>query len=387
MRRVEPGPRRSRSPALPALLALALIGASLGPSVSASSVRLGHWTGFAELGFDFEEQDDDRLRFDNNNGVRGVLTFDQNESVSSQGVYVQNVTSLSDTIDLTLGVRFDEVEFDVTDRFLSDGNDSGVVDLDDVSPMVGLSVLLSDSLSIYGTYSSAFETPTTTEFNNPNGGGGFNPSLDPQTARNLEVGLRGSINDKNRFELAVFSIDVDDELIPFEIPTSPGRDFFANAGESSRDGIEFSLISEPTDRLRTTVSLTHADFEFDQFITDSGANFGGNSIPGTAENVAFGEIIYDHPRGWYGAFDFMFIDDQFTNNANSVTNDSYTLSNLRFGFDIQKDSLTISPFVGINNLFDETYNANVRINAFGGRFFEPGPERNTFAGVNISYRH
>jgi iron complex outermembrane receptor protein len=336
------------------------------------------------VGFDFDSQDDDRMRFDNNLGVQGALTFDQNESVNSQGLFIQNQVSLSDKMDLSFGVRFDEVEFDVSDRFLSDGDDSGKRKLDDTSPMLGLSVALSDNLVFYSTYSSAFETPTTTEFNNPDGSGGFNPTLNPQTARNLEVGLRGSPNSRHRYEIALFNIEVDDELIPFEVPGSPGRDFFANAGKSQRDGLEFSLVSEPTDRIRTTLSYTYSDFKFEEF-TDGGTNFAGNQIPGTPENVIFGEISYRDPRGWFGAFDFIMIDDQFANNANSAISDSYTLSNLRFGFEKELSGMTVSPFLGINNLFDEVYNSNLRINAFGGRFFEPAPDRNAYAGVSLGF--
>lgn len=332
------------------------------------------------FGFDFDNQDDDRMRFDNNAGLQGALTFDQNETVRSQGIYIQDQLSLTRSTDLTFGIRFDQVEFDVTDRFLGDGDDSGTIELDDVSPMLGIAVALTDQLSIYGNYSSAFETPTTTEFNNPSGGGGFNPNLDPQVARNLEVGLRGSVNGRHRYEVAVFNIDVEDELIPFEVPGSPGRDYFVNAGASTRNGLEFSLVSRPTDRLRATVSYTYSDFEFDEF-----ESFDGNVIPGTPENVIFGELTYEDPRGWFGSFDVIMIDKQFTNNANTVTNDSYTLSNLRFGFARELNGMTLSPFIGINNLFDETYNANVRINAFGGRFFEPGPDRNAYAGVNMSF--
>jgi iron complex outermembrane receptor protein len=336
------------------------------------------------VGFDYDDQDDDRLRFDTNDGAQGTLSFNQNERVRSHGLFVQNQLSLTPNADLTVGARFDEVEFDVTDRFLSDGDDSGTVELDDVSPMLGIAIALSDELSFYSTYSSAFETPTTTEFNNPSGAGGFNPGLEPQVARNLEVGLRGSVNRTHRYEVALFNITVDDELIPFEVPGSPGRDFFVNAGESTRNGLEASLVSQPTDRLRTTLSYTYSDFEFDRF-DDGGQSFAGNAIPGTPEHVLFGEVTYEDPRGWFGAFDVIMIDDQFANNANSVISDSYTLSNLRFGFERELNGMTVAPFIGINNVFDETYSANVRINAFGGRFFEPGPDRNLYAGVNLSF--
>jgi len=36
----------------------------------------------------------------------------------------------------------------------------------------------------------------------------------------------------------------------------------------------------------------------------------------------------------------------------------------------------VSSFLGVNNLFDEEYNSNIRINAFGGRYLEPAPDQN-----------
>src|SRR5690606_3576017 len=147
-----------------------------------------------------------RRRFDNLTGVRGALTFDQNENVSSRGVFLQNELSVSKTVLLTLGVRFDRVEFDVRDRFLSDGfDDAGTLDCDDTSPMVGLVVDIGDNMNFYTAYSSSFETPTTTELNKPDLTGGFNPSLKPQVARNFEVGLRGAVGDKHRYEIALFT--------------------------------------------------------------------------------------------------------------------------------------------------------------------------------------
>lgn len=338
-------------------------------------------------GVDFDDQDDDRRRYANNQGVQGDLSFDQNEHVTSQGVFIQNELAVSENVRLTLGARFDRVEFEVTDRFLADGfDDSGSKSFTDTSPMVGLVFDLKPGVSLYTTYSSAFETPTTTEFNKPDGTGGFNLGLAPQVARNLEVGLRGSTSRRSRYEVALFTIDVDDELIPFE--TVPGRNAFENAGSSTRHGLELSYIASPTDRLQTTLSYTYSDFTFDEFVDlNDGANdFSGNVIPGTSENVLFGEITYTHPRGWFAAADVIYVDEQFGDNANTVVVGDYTVANLRAGWDVDLGDFALSPFVGVNNLFDEDYTANVRLNAFGGRFFEPAPGRNVFAGVSLNYR-
>jgi len=334
------------------------------------------------LGVDVDDLDDDRRRYFNNFGVVEQLQFDQNESVMSQGLFLQDALSLSDTVELTLGLRYDQVEFEVTDRFLSDGDDSGKQTLDDVSPMIGIVADLSPELTLYGTISTAFETPTTTEFANPTGGGGFNPNLKPQEATSFEVGLRGRIGERSSYELALFSIGVKDELIPYE---TDGREYYANAGESDRTGLEFSIQSEPIENLSYILSYTYSDFAFSDFIDANDNNFGGNTIPGTPEHLLFGEISYNHPRGWFGSFDFLFVDDQFANNANSAISDGYTLSNLRLGMDLAPGSLVVSPFIGVNNLFDESYNSNLRINAFGGRYFEPGPERNVYGGIELRY--
>jgi len=47
--------------------------------------------------------------------------------------------------------------------------------------------------------------------------------------------------------------------------------------------------------------------------------------------------------------------------------------------------LGISPFFGIQNLFNEKYNDNVRINSLGGRFFEPAPTFNVYGGLRLAY--
>jgi iron complex outermembrane recepter protein len=350
-------------------------------------------------GVDFDDQSDDRLRYDNVNGVRGPLSFNQNEHVTSYGLFLQNELSVSERVQLSFGVRYDEVEFDVTDRWFANttpdnpsGDDSGSKKFTDTSPMVGLVVELTEDVNLYTTYSSAFETPTTTEFAIPGGGGGFNQALVPQAASNFEVGLRGAIGEAQRYEVAVFTIDVEDELIGSEILTSPGRFSFANAGETSRDGVEFSWIANPTDRIQTTVSYTYSDFTFTRFVENitiadpDGVDRSGNVIPGTPENLLFAEFAYRAPRGWFVAADAIYVDEQFGDSANNVVISDYTLANLRMGYELELDSLVLSPFIGVNNLSDETYTANARINAAANRYFEPGPGRTGYGGIAVNWK-
>lgn len=337
------------------------------------------------VGVDYDRQDDDRSRFDNEMGNLGDMVFEQNEEVTSRGIFVQNEFEIRSDLALTLGLRYDRVEFDVTDNFVSDGDDSGTRSFSETSPMIGLLYSLGPSANIYGTISTAFETPTTTELANPSGAGGFNPALEPQLATNYEVGVKGTIGRHSRYQVALFTTDVEDELVPFELPDQPGRDFFSNAGESSRRGVEVAAVTRPLGGLQLSVAYTWSDFEFDEFSDAGGNDFAGNRIPGIPRNLVYGEISYAHSSGFYGSLDALSVGDLYVNNANTDRSESYVVSNFRAGFELQRGPWEISPFLGINNLFDEDYAANVRINAFGGRYFEPAPDRNLYAGVTLGY--
>jgi iron complex outermembrane receptor protein len=61
------------------------------------------------------------------------------------------------------------------------------------------------------------------------------------------------------------------------------------------------------------------------------------------------------------------------------------VTNLRLGYDANLGDFTLSPFIGVNNLLDETYTGNVRLNAAFARYFEPAPDRNAYAGLTVNW--
>lgn len=336
------------------------------------------------FGIDFDQQDDDRLRFDNNDGTLGNLVFDQNENVDSVGIYMQGRLDLTESWALLAGLRYDELTYDVSDRFLADGDDSGKLTFDEVSPSFAINYSM-DSGVLFASYSSSFETPTTTELANPDASGGFNPDLRPQFADNFEIGYKRS-NGQLYYELTWFSIDLEDELIPFELAAFPGRTFFSNAGASDRDGIEAALSWEADNGIRIDASYTWSNFEFASFIDDNGTDFSGNQLPGLPEQFAYLGFTYQTDSGFAGTLEALYSGDLYANNANTAQVSSYTVANLRFGYEFESGKWIYRPYIGINNLLDEDYNSNIRINAFGGRYFEPAPPMNFYAGITVNYQ-
>ena len=332
-------------------------------------------------GFDIDRQGDDRKRFNNDSGKLGSMSFDQQEKVSSNGLFVQSRYDMGN-FSISSGIRYDEVKFDITDRFLSNGDDSGEIEFDAVSPSFGLNYVM-DNGSIFASISSSFETPTTTELANPDTSGGFNALLKPQEANNIEIGYKSIKNDIYR-EIAVFNIDLNDELVPYELEEFPGRTFYSNVGKSSRKGIETLVSWSVKPNLTLDASYTYSDFSFDSFIDKNNKDFSGSKLPGLPESFAYFGIRFENENGLNMNFNLNYSGDLFANNANTVKVQAYTVSNFRLSYNISKRNWKILPYLGVNNIFDTEFSSNIRINAFGSRYYEPAPERNSYLGITFT---
>jgi iron complex outermembrane receptor protein len=334
------------------------------------------------LGFDIDAQQDHRQRFANNEGVLGDKTTDQDENVTSYGGYVQDVLEMTDNVNLTLGARYDQVRYDVNDH--TTGNGSGDTSFDEISPMMGVVWSIDPAVNLYGNIARSFDPPTTTELANPSGTSGFNRDLKPQTATNYEIGVKGLLPGWIRYEIALFHINVEDELVRFELSGS-GQSFYENAGSSTRNGLETALSMKLLPGLTSSLTYSYSDFSFDNFRDRNGNNFTGNKIPGVPQNQLHIELNYQDPAGFYASWDLRYVDSFYADNANTVKSGAYKVANLRTGFVQQHNQWEISSFIGVNNMFAEDYFDNIRLNANFGRYYEPAPERNFYGGIGIRY--
>jgi iron complex outermembrane receptor protein len=337
------------------------------------------------VGLDADSQKDDRQRYNNVFGSRGVLTLDQLEKGNSWGFFFRDELAVTDTIALSVGGRYDLIDLEVEDEFLVNADQSGELDFDEFSPTVGLTWAALDELSLYFNYGTAFETPTFTEL----GGlasaltqdlGGFN-NVQAQSADSFEIGARAHLWDRVDLEFAAWTMDVEDEVT--NVVTLGNRGFFENA-DTERRGVEASAVVDVFDGLTLTTSYTYSDIEFDSF--PGSPQFEGNKVPLIPEQQFYAEIMYRHDSGLYFSWDILWVDEFFADNANTAVNESYYVANLRAGHEFGIGSITVSPFIGISNLFGDEYNGNVRPNSFGGRFFEPAPDRNVYGGATLRYR-
>lgn len=334
------------------------------------------------VGLDLEAQRDDRHRYDNGEGgLRGAETLHQREKADGAGLFGEGEVELGGGFSASAGVRYDRLKLAVDDRFESDGDDGGSRTLHEWSLSGGLEYAIASQHRLYLRLSDSFESPTINELANPDGGG-FNRDLEAAHALNRELGFKGR-GGAFRYELALYNIELDDELLSYEIEGQSGRTYYRNAGRSSRDGVEASLDWRLSSAWQLSLAYTWSRNRFDEYTLD-GVDYAGNTVPGLPRHQGFAELAWAlgiwSARVNVVAYDHYEADDANTQRANGVA-----LSNLRVAASLPLSHLRIEPYAGIDNLFDREYYDNLRINASFGRYYEPGPGRTVYAGIKLIY--
>ncbi len=337
------------------------------------------------LGIDLDRQADDRQRYDNLDGQRGQQNHDQLEMFTSAGLYALAEWKPATALTLSGGARLDWVQLRVDDRFGADGLQSGSSDYRQASPWGGIVVRLRPRIQAYLNSTTNFETPTLTELsNNPANTGGFNPDLRPQRTASVEAGFRGQWPDGMAWELAGFYTAVRNELSPYELVDYPGRTFYRNAGRTRRQGVEASVAWFPLRGWQMLLSHTYAQFQYRQFSTPTG-DYAGRRMPGLPRHWGQLELRYQHRSGFFTNSQLRYTGHYYADDANQQDVNAYWLLNLRLGYRRNLFSGELELFAGMDNATGTEYFNNIRLNAGGGRFFEPGARQVLFGGLEIRW--
>jgi len=341
-------------------------------------------------GGEAESQRDDRQNYVNESGARGGRVLDQLERVSNQAAFTQLGVSWPGAAQLLAALRFDHFGFRADDRLPvtgEDPDDSGTRSFDAWSPTIGGAVSLGGGAWVYANLSTAFETPTTTELTNrPDGAGGFNPGLRPQRTTSGEGGVKLRLRGNGQLELALFHARVRDQLVPFEVESAPGRVFLRNAGLSRHRGVEASAAVEPVRGVRARAAYSHLDARFVDYQVGE-VEVGGNRVPGIAPHRLTASLFAGGERGAFGGVELRAVSATpvaDTDSDGDFESPGYTLVDLRAGYGLRAGSLRVRPWMAITNLLGEEYNASVVVNAFGRRYYEPGPGRGVYLGMDIA---
>ncbi len=340
-------------------------------------------------GVEHGSQWDERRSFASLDGVRGALALDQKERVASNGAFARAALSLTSKLSALASVRGDMIVFHVADRLVtaSDPDDGGSRTMRALSPALGVTWAFTPRWSVYGNIATAFETPTTTELaNRTSGAGGINPDLSPQRVVSAEAGVRAPLGRIGAATLAVFDARIRDALVPFEVASAPGRQFYRNASRARQRGVEAgaSALLGAWGVARVAATVVDARFA----ATEPAAGLvAGRRIPGVAPFRADAAITI----GASGPFrvELLVANQSRTpvNDANVAWAPAFTIADVTAALRPRSlGAISIGATASLSNVLDRRYDTSVVPNAAGGRYFEPGPGRTASVMVELSRR-
>ncbi|MDP3087153.1 MAG: TonB-dependent receptor [Methylotenera sp.] len=346
------------------------------------------------LGLTYGKSTDDRKDTNILNNGFAVNVANRNEQNISKNFdqYAQGKLSISPSVDIHAGARHTKVRLEVEDNLLTvNGNNSGSVEYQKTTPVIGTVWKASDTLNVYANFGKGFETPTFIEaaFDNVATGVASKPNLNLKASEsnNAEIGLKTFLTDNTRLNLTLYHITTKNELVTDQ--TVAGRSSFTNANDTKRTGAEFSVDSSFENGLSTYFAYTLLNAKFDSDFTTSSGNFiaSGNRIPGTYRSQVYGEVAWRYqPLGFNMAFEGRHNSKVYVDDRNTDTAPSYTVFNLRAGFEQNFANWNFKEYLRVENMFDKDYVGSVRINDGNRLFYETSPDRNYLLGLSAGYR-
>jgi len=273
----------------------------------------------------------------------------------TQAVFAQTMIPLSETLELTLGGRYQtikkKIDMTVSNYMLGYGTSSFDFDTskrwNTFLPKAALSYKLNDYLTSFVSISKGYMP------------GGFNNyasstnvddnTFEPQESINYEAGIKGVI-DHATFSASIFRMDIKDIHVYRQ---SSGFYYTDNADKAHSQGIEFDFRYLPIESIELSGALGYIDTKYDSFNAGD-YDFSGEKIENTPSYTANLGIAYYHPRGFYARGDLKmqgslyFYDDL---QKKFLKNDGYAIVDMKVGYKFSNWDV----YGFVKNLTDEAY--------------------------------
>jgi outer membrane receptor protein involved in Fe transport len=339
-------------------------------------------------------------------------------STRSTGLFATDTLSISDRLAVTLSGRENRTRTKIRDETGENPDLDGDHGFSRFNPAAGVTYQFSNALNFYGGYSESTRAPTPVELTCADEDAPCklpnqflaDPPLKQVVAKSWEGGFRGRLGeisgDRIDWHVGLFrTTNVDDILFQATGGSSSNEGFFANVGETRRQGLEASLAGTAFGkRLRWYANYTYLDATYRTGFTENSANHPdadddglievrrGNRIPGLPEHsVKLGGDLALTKQLSIGG-DVIASSGQYLRNdeANLLPEiPGYAVVNLHASYTFNDH---VSVFGRIDNVFDRKYYTfgtlgepdEVFPDFEDPRFYGPAAPRGAWIGVRVA---
>ncbi|MCW5797358.1 MAG: TonB-dependent receptor [Nitrospira sp.] len=302
------------------------------------------------------------------------------ESVA-YAAYTETAIRLTEALTISPGIRWEQVNQSRETMNAvppAGGNFKGYKTTQGLIYGTGVKYQLTPDSMLFGHVHTTFRPPTFANAVDPTSG--TTQDLSAERALSSDIGIRSVLVPGVSAEVALFRTEFSNQIV------QQGSQF-VNAGKTLMEGIESTVsldwgeIVRPLQGFVTRGSITLLRPKSLFGATD------GKDLPYAPRMTFYGLVGYYHPTGASIEADAMYIAQQFTDGANTQTENalgtngaipSYTIWNLRLNYAPPKAKWAI--FAGVRNLTDESFIAQRTTGSFIG--IQPGEIRNFYGGVS-----
>jgi len=318
------------------------------------------------------------------------LLYDFDVDFTAFSPYVQFEHELSDRLQVQVGLRYDNFQYDYDNNIsnvfeddpLTPDIDEGLhlrlddteVDLDHLSPKFSYTYALSENAVTYGALRRGFRVPTSGQLFRSGETEDSAEGLEPEIVNSLEFGVRGDANSKWAYEAAVYYLQGKDEIVRV-VNQDTGSSRNENTGETKHYGLELGSTYQFSSTLRASFAYSYSKHKF---VDREG--FDGNELQLAPHDVANIQVAYepDLLQGGQLVAEWAHQGEYFLDDENTETYAGHRLYNLRANYYV---GLQFELYAKLFNVTDVKWAETV--NEFGN--FTPGRPRTAQFGMKYTF--
>ena len=246
------------------------------------------------------------------------------------GLFYETEIAWSRQFRTSIGIRGDYYDFGVDSDTAAN---SGSTDDFLLSPKFNAIYTINESTDLYLSAGYGFHSNDargTTISIDPSDGSPIEP-VDPLArSTGAEIGIRHEWNNKLNTSVALWSLDLDSELL-----------YVGDAGNteasrpSERKGIEIANYYQINDWLTFDLDLALTDASF------SDVDPAGSELPGAIDQVASAGLNFNNEQGWFGSLRYRHFGERPLIEDGSVKSDAFNAFNLRLGYRAEQWQMSI----------------------------------------------
>ena len=311
--------------------------------------------------------------------------YDFDAAFTGVSPYVHIETSPFAKLRLTLGARYDDMEYDYETHLAPNANrpENTKKSFSHLSPKIGLTYTFTKDISAFITYNNGFRVPSAGDlFKGNNGTASTAVNLKPIKIDSYETGIKtGFLDNRITLDTSLYLMEKEDDLVSYKPNAATTQRL--NAGKTEHKGIEIALGIKPIKEVGLDVAYSHAKHTYDEYRVSPTVDYSGKEMP-LAPRQIINSRLYYAPSIFNGGkieLEWVKLGSYWMDNANTEKYSGHDLFNFRASYQISKGWKI---YVRVINIADKLYAERAEKSGTDLQY-GPGQPRTFFAGITYNW--